>query len=132
MNVMLKRRWPRGKGINLCGLVAMLLTDNLVMAWLIQAGQVDVVSWPVWRMMVLASLVTLGVQVRRGKYTLLTTVQMLTGLWALSLIVCIGNSVIIWAWPSSAFLYSAMCVSACMGAVFAPAITLFELTFDRA
>jgi hypothetical protein len=88
-------------------------------------------SWPVWRLMVLASLVTLGVQVRRGKHTLLTTVQALTGLWALSLIVCIGNSVIIWAWPSSAFLYSALCVSACMGAVVAPAITLFELTFDR-
>ncbi|WP_347449223.1 hypothetical protein [Pantoea stewartii] len=132
MNVMLKRRWPRGKGINLCGLVAMLLTDNLVMAWLIKTGQVDVVSWPVWRMMVLASLVTLGVQVRRGKHTLLTTVQALTGLWALSLIVCIVNSVIIWAWPSSAFLYCALCVSACMGAVVAPAITLFELTFDRA
>jgi len=132
MNVMLKRRWPRGKGINLCGLVAMLLTDNLVMAWLIKTGQIDVVSWTVWRMMVLASLVTLGVQVRRGKYTLLTTVQALTGLWALSLIVCIGNSVIIWAWPSSAFLYSALCVSACMGPVVAPAITLFELTFDRA
>lgn len=131
MNVMLKRRWPRGKGINLCGLVAMLLTDNLVMAWLIKTGQVDVVSWPVWRMMVLASLVTLGVQVRRGKHTLLTTVQALTGLWALSLIVCIVNSVIIWAWPSSAFLYCALCVSACMGAVVAPAITLFELTFDR-
>lgn len=132
MNVMLKRRWPRGKGINLCGLVAMLLTDNLVMAWLIKTGQVDVVSWPVWRMMVLASLVTLGVQVRRGKHTLLTTVQALTGLWVLSLIVCIVNSVIIWAWPSSAFLYCALCVSACMGAVVAPAITLFELTFDRA
>lgn len=132
MNVMLKRRWPRGKGINLCGLVAMLLTDNLVMAWLIKTGQVDVVSWPVWRMMVLASLVTLGVQVRRGKHTLLTTVQALTGLWALSLTVCIVNSVIIWAWPSSAFLYCALCVSACMGAVVAPAITLFELTFDRA
>lgn len=131
MNVMLKRRWPRGKGINLCGLVAMLLTDNLVMAWLIKTGQVDVVSWPVWRMMVLASLVTLGVQVRRGKHTLLTTVQALTGLWALSLIVCIVNSVIIWAWPSSAFLYCALCVSACMRAVVAPAITLFELTFDR-
>ncbi|MDI3416063.1 hypothetical protein [Pantoea sp. V106_11] len=131
MNVMLKRRWPRGKGINLCGLVAMLLTDNLVMAWLIKTGQVDVVSWPVWRMMVLASLVTLGVQVRRGKHTLLTTVQALTGLWALSLIVCIVNSVIIWAWPSSAFLYCALCVSACMGDVVAPAITLFELTFDR-